>query len=63
MEAKENEIRMKMEYDAEMEMEVLYDQIEGAVEFVANANQPYSSAQIEYIVFNLVFNIGVFDSP
>ena len=46
-----------------MEMEILYDQIEDAAEFAANANQPYSPAQIERIAYNLGFHTGFFDSP
>ena len=54
---------MKTEYDTEMEMEVLYNKIEDAVEFAANTNQTYSSAQVKRIGYNLVFKIGLFDSP
>ena len=44
-------------------METLYDKIEDAVEFTANANPPYSPAQIKRIAYNLVFQTDNFDSP
>ena len=54
---------MNTEYDTEMEMEVLYDQIEDAVEFATNENQPYSSAQIEHIAYNIVFKTVLINFP
>ena len=58
-EVEENEKQTKTEYDAEME--TLYDQVEDAVEFAANANQLYPPAQIKMITYNLVFVTGIFN--
>ena len=37
-EVEENEKLVKVEYDAKEEIEVIYDQIEGVVEYANNAN-------------------------
>ena len=57
----DNEKYMKTEYSVDMDIETLYYQTEDAVKFAANANHTYSPVQIKRIVYNLVFQIRVFN--
>ena len=59
----DNEKYTKTEYSVDMDMKTLYYQIEDAVKFAANANHTYPLVQIKRIVYNLVFQIGVFNLP
>ena len=57
----ENEKRLKQPYEATENMELLYDQIEDAIEFADNAQQPYSPEQVLRIAYNLIFKCGEFE--
>ena len=57
----ENEKRLKLPYEATDTMEVLFDQIEDAIEFADNAEQPYSPEQVLRIAYNLIFKCGEFE--
>ena len=56
----ESEKRMKESYNAMKAVEVLFDQVEDAVEFADNAAQPYTDLQVLHIAFNLIFETGQF---
>ena len=51
---------MKESYDAIEAVEVLFDQVEDAVDLADNATQPYTDLQVLRAVFNLIFNTGQF---
>ena len=53
--------RLKQPYEATESMELLYDQIEDAIEFADNAQQPYSPEQVLRIGYNLIFKRGEFE--
>ena len=56
----ENEKRMKELYDAIDAVEVLFNQIEDAVEFAYNSAQLYIDLQVLRVAFNLMFDTGQF---
>lgn len=56
-----NEDGMKQSYDANMPIEVLFDQIEDGTEFAENTIDPYTATQILRIAYNLVYETGQFN--
>jgi hypothetical protein len=56
----ENDTRMKTSYDPSQPIEVLYDQIEDAVELADAANAGYTTAQIIAIAYNCLFQTGLY---
>jgi len=57
---RENEARMNQPYDPNQPIEILFDQIDDAVDFAAAGNVPYTNRQIVIAAYNLVFDTGVF---
>ena len=57
----ENEKRLKQPYKATESMELLCDQIEDAIEFADNAQQPYFPEQVLRIGYNLILKCGQFE--
>ena len=51
---------MKDSYNATEAVEVLFDQIEDAVEFADNVAQLYTYIQVLCAAFNLIFDTGQF---
>ena len=49
-----NDERMKTQYDVSRPIEMLYDQIEDAIEYASAGGTPYSAEQILAIVYKLV---------
>ena len=54
----ENEKRMNESYDATEVVEILFDQIDDAVEFADNASKSYTDLQVLLVAFNLIFDTG-----
>ena len=61
LELKENDHRMNEEWDPNQPIEVLYDQIEDAVEFASAGKAPYTTPQVVNNAYNLVSNTGLFE--
>ena len=57
---KENDNRMRTQYDHQQPIETLFDHIEDAVNLAAAGEAPYSNAQIVSIAYNIVFSTGMF---
>ena len=55
-----NDAAMKTDYDANLPIENLFEQIDTAVEFAAAAWAPYTPEHILTIAFQLVFKTGPF---
>ena len=55
-----NDDAMKKDYDANLPIKSLFDQIDTAVEYAAAGGAPYTSEQIVTIAFQLVFQTGLF---
>jgi hypothetical protein len=51
---------MKQPCDVNQPIQVLYKQIEDAIEFAATGQTPYSPAQVLNIAYQLVFRTGIF---
>jgi hypothetical protein len=56
----DNDATMKSAYDPSQPIEVLFDQIEEALDLAAAANAAYTPQQIVAYAYNLVFQTGVF---
>jgi hypothetical protein len=56
----ENDERMKAPYDPSQPIEVLFDQIDDAVELADAANAAYTPAQIVAIAYNCLFQTGLY---
>jgi hypothetical protein len=55
-----NDKQMKADYDANQPIELLFDQIEDAVDFAAAGDCPYTPTQVTAIAYQLVFKTGLF---
>ena len=55
-----NDTAMKTDYDANLPIENLFEQIDTAVEFAAAGGAPYTPEQILTIAFQLIFKTGLF---
>ena len=55
-----NKTRMNQPYDPNQPIEVLFDQIEDAIDFAAAGNTPFTNEQIVNSAYNLVFDTGMF---
>ena len=51
---------MKESYDATEAVEVIFDQVEYAVEFADNAAKPYTDLHVLCVAFNFIFDTGHF---
>ena len=56
----ENETKMKSPYDPAQPIEVLYDQIESAVEYADSAGAPFTDTQIVTTAYLLIFRTGLY---
>ena len=56
----ENDKKLKEKWDANMPIEMLFDQIEDAQDFASAAGQPYSNNQLLTTAYNLVYATGLF---
>ena len=56
----DNNKRMRANYDVNQPMEVLIEQIDGAMYITAVASNPYSVEQVVTAPYNLVFKTGMF---
>ena len=56
----ENETKMKTPYDPAQPIEVLYDQIESAMEFADSAGSAYTDTQIVTTAYLLIFRTGLY---
>jgi hypothetical protein len=56
----DNDRAMKQPCDVNQPIEVLYQQIEDAIEFAAAGQTPYSPAQVLNVAYQLVFRTGIF---
>ena len=57
---KENDKRMRTDYDVNQPMVFIIEQIDDAVDMAAVANNPYSAEQVVTAAYNLVFKTGMF---
>ena len=57
----ENEDGMKAPYDANMPIEVLFDQIKDGTEFAENTNDPYTTRHILRMAYNVIYETGQFN--
>jgi hypothetical protein len=55
-----NDVAMKQPCDVNQPIEILYKQIEDAIDFAAAGPTPYSTQQVLSIAFQLVFRTGIF---
>jgi hypothetical protein len=55
-----NDVAMKQPCDVNQPIEVLFKQIEDAIEFAAAGASPYTPAQILNIAYQLIFRTGIF---
>jgi hypothetical protein len=55
-----NDVAMKQPCDVNQPIEILYKQIEDAIEFAAAGQTPYYTQQVLSIAFQLVFRTGIF---
>ena len=56
----ENKERMEAAYDINMPIETLFEQIEDAVEYAAQAHTPFTNAQVVSTAYMLVHKTGMF---
>jgi hypothetical protein len=56
----DNDRAMKQPCDVNQPIEVLYKQIEDAIDFAAAGQTPYSPAQVLNVAYQLVFRTGIF---
>lgn len=56
----DNDARLKAPFDPSQPIEILFDQIEDAVDLAAAAQAEYTQAQIVAYAYNLIFQTGVF---
>ena len=61
MDLDENERMMKQRYDPNQPIDILFKQIEMAVEFATTGNSPFTARQIVNTAFILVYATGVYD--
>jgi hypothetical protein len=55
-----NDLRMKAPYDVSQPIELLFDQIDGGMEYAAAAGTPYTTEQVLKIAYNLVARTKMF---
>jgi hypothetical protein len=59
-ELNKNNVTMKQPCDINQRIEILYKQIEDAIDFTTAGQTPYSTQQVLSIAFQLVFRTGTF---
>ena len=57
----DNNAKLCASYDANFPIEALIDQVEGAVEYAAAGNTPYTPLQVVGIAYQLIFQSGLFN--
>jgi hypothetical protein len=55
-----NDVAMKQQCDVNQPIEVMYKQIDDAIEFAAAGQSPYTPAQVINTAYQLVFRTGIF---
>ena len=56
----ENDKKLKEKWDTNTPIEMLFDQIDDAQDFVAAAGQPYTNNQLHTTAYNLIYATGLF---